>query len=104
MEGIYKASMETAFYTSDQASTDFDCIVKFSSSELIIEYINYDENRVTYSGIDQGNGHYILNSYEFESGKATLHMFPDSKILEGSWVVTDDNGVKIKGFWKILIK
>lgn len=104
MEGRYNASMESVFYTADQASTDSDCVVTFNSKELRVEYLNHDENRVVYSGFDEGGGHYLLNSYVFEVGRATLHMFPDSRFLEGSWVVTGENGVKSKGFWKITIK
>ena len=55
-----------------------------------------DEGRFYhYTGNEKGEGHYQLHCAE-NNGKATLHRFAESTILEGSW---RESGVH--GMWRI---
>jgi hypothetical protein len=61
--------------------------------------VSYEDDRgvVNYKGEGKGPGHFALESLE-RNGKATLHMFEGSTILEGFWI---EEGWK--GFWRITL-
>ena len=59
-----------------------------------IEYLA-DGEHTSYRGQEQGPGHFELHGNGFD-GRATLHMFEGSNILEGGWV---EEGAK--GMWRI---
>ncbi len=59
-----------------------------------------------YKGQEQGAGHYLLES-KHPAGRASLHRFKDSMILEGFWEENTgeedafDDPVVAKGMWRI---
>ena len=83
----------TTLYHSNDASEDSPCVVKLENNQILVEY--EDEGRVQYKGITNGVGHFELHGVGFQ-GHASLHMFPDSSILEGSWL---EEGYR--GMWRI---
>ena len=85
--------MTTLYYDTDVADENYPCAVRISESEILIEYD--DDGAVQYRGANDGSGHFELRSDTVE-GRATLHMFPDSLRLEGSWI---EDGAR--GMWRI---
>ena len=86
----------TTLYHSDDVSDDYPCVVKLDGNRILIEY-DGDEGFVQYEGISNGDGHFELNGSGFD-GKATLHMFPGSSVLEGWW---REEGYE--GMWRIYL-
>ena len=90
---LYEHSyMET--YTADHVTLDQPCKMRIEAGILTIEYLADGEN-TSYRGQEQGPGHFELNGNGFD-GRATLHMFEGSNILEGGWV---EEGAK--GMWRV---
>lgn len=85
--------MTILYYTSDVASQNFPCVVKITDEEILVEYD--DDGLVQYRGANDGTGHYVLTAPEVD-GRASLHRFPESELLEGSWV---EGGVR--GMWRV---
>ena len=85
--------MSTVYFSADESSENDDCVVTIENKKILVEY--EDEGRVQYLGQEIGEGHFSLVCPE-HSGKASLHMFEGSEILEGSWV--EDS---YRGMWKI---
>lgn len=83
------------WYTKDPSTDQEPCTVKIDDKEILVEYD--DEGVVQYRGKNNGDGHFELTSPEVD-GHASLHMFPGSNVLEGSWV---EGGRK--GMWRILL-
>ncbi|WP_329763946.1 hypothetical protein [Stenotrophomonas geniculata] len=79
---------ESCIYTS--------CNVKLDS-ELLVEYADEGEI-IQYRGINDGTGHFLLKCAN-NGGAASLHLAPNTALLQGSWV---ENGMN--GMWKILLK
>jgi len=88
------AKMDT-FRPGSAASFDQPCKVTID-----IEFItvSYDDAGQTwqYRGQAKGPGHYELQAEGFD-GRATLHRFEGSNVLEGTWV---EDGVR--GMWRIV--
>ncbi|TAM17846.1 MAG: hypothetical protein EPN62_19790 [Candidimonas sp.] len=85
--------MTTLHHSDDEASENDTCVVKITDDEILVEYD--DDGLVQYRGENDGNGHFVLTAPEVD-GKASLHRFPDSQTLEGSWV---EGGYR--GMWRI---
>lgn len=80
---LYEHSyMET--YTADHVTLDQSCKVQIEAGILTIEYLA-DGEHTSYRGQEQGPGQFELHGNGFD-GRATLHMFEGSNILEGGWV------------------
>ncbi len=62
--------------------------------------VAYDDaaGHVCYRGKNNGDGHFDLTAPE-RNGKASLHCFPDSQLMEGYWL---EDG--LQGMWRILLK
>lgn len=87
------SKMTTLYYSDDAASQNFPCIVKMTDDEILVEYD--DDGLVQYRGVNDGSGHFVLTAREVD-GRASLHRFPESEILEGSWV----EGA-VLGMWRV---
>ncbi|WP_078198935.1 hypothetical protein [Cupriavidus necator] len=85
--------MTSLYYSMDEAFEIFPCIIKISDEEILVEY-EYDGVQ-QYRGRNNGDGHFELVAPELK-GRASLHMFPGSSILEGSWVEGS-----YRGMWRI---
>ncbi|MCC5904557.1 MAG: hypothetical protein JJT87_21825 [Halomonas sp.] len=82
-------------YHSDDESEEYPCTVKIDGEKILIEYDS--DGIVQYEGENKGDGHFELKAVGFQ-GRATLHMFSESKFLEGSWI---EEGVR--GMWRIIL-
>jgi hypothetical protein len=90
-----KSRMQTVYYDNDPSEED-ECDVKIDSKEIVVSYRD-DSGFVNYRGKNDGTGHFELLAPE-RNGRATLHMFKDSSILEGFW---EQEGYR--GFWRIYL-
>lgn len=81
-------------FSDDTAEENEKCAVKIEDKKILVEYEGED-GFVQYIGEEKGQGHFEL-SCPAVSGKASLHMFADSEILEGSWF---EGGYR--GMWRI---
>ncbi len=77
------------------AMTTRQCEVRLTDRGYI--EVNYedearDDSSVSYEGKEQGEGHYLLEC-EALDGRASLHRFSDSLILEGYWETTEASGM-----------
>jgi len=88
-----KSKMATLYFDADAAEENYPCTVRISESDIVVEY--QDDGVVSYRGINNGTGHFELTADAVE-GRATLHMFPKSTRLEGSWI---EDGAR--GMWRI---
>lgn len=91
--GIWKTSSMTILFYSKDPSENYPCEVKIDGNRILVEYD--DDGVVQYEGVSNGEGHFELNGSGF-NGRASLHMFPGSLVLEGSWA---EEGYR--GMWKI---
>jgi len=91
----HNSKMTSLYFNDDEASENYDCVVKIEDGLILVEYELEEGGIAQYEGEEIGAGHFTLEYPEY-SGKASLHMFPDSVILEGSWV---EGGAR--GMWKI---
>ena len=87
--------MEIAYY--DDRADIKRCEVKIEGDSIFVSYEGA-EGYVTYSGQENEAGHYTLLC-DAVKGKATLHRFKESYILEGHWI---ERG--LKGFWRITLQ
>lgn len=85
-----KSKMACLYYSKDMADEQWPCVVRITEDEILLEYD--DDGVVQYIGKNTGNGHFELHSSE-ANGRATLHQFPFSQILEGSWVEDGERGM-----------
>ena len=60
--------------------------------EVIYEDEARDDSSVSYEGMEQGDGHYLLECESLD-GRASLHRFSDSLILEGFWETAEASGM-----------
>ena len=60
--------------------------------EVIYEDEARDDSSVSYEGQEQGEGHYLLECESLD-GRASLHRFSDSLILEGFWETAEASGM-----------
>ena len=97
MADVWKDVQCEWFYASPDASETYDAEVRISDGSIAVSYSDGEGNWTTYSGKETGAGHYSLTS-KTVNGKATLHRFPRSKILEGWW--TEDG---YAGMWRLYL-
>ena len=90
---IWNSCTMTTLYYSEDASDDDPCVVRIDENGILVEY--EDEEIVQYTGTRNGEGHFELRGVGFD-GHASLHMFPESSVLEGSWVEEGQ-----RGMWRI---
>jgi hypothetical protein len=83
------------WYSKDEASEQNPCEVRIDDQEIVVEY--EDDGLVQYRGKNTGDGHFELTAPDVE-GRASLHMFPGSNVLEGSWVEG-----RQRGMWRITL-
>lgn len=93
---LYRNSrMET--YRSTHVTLDDPCQVRIEDGAITVEYAS-DGEPVIYKGHEKGTGHYELHAVGFD-GRATLHTFDGSALLEGGW--TEEGA---KGMWRIWLR
>jgi hypothetical protein len=90
------ARLETVYYDNAEAALNDSCDVRIDGNAIVVSYEG-DEGPVVWKGSMKGQGHFELNSPGV-NGRATLHMFENSEILEG---YCDEDGYK--GFWRIYL-
>lgn len=90
---VWNNSRMTTLHYSSEPSSQLDCIVKIEDEEILVGYT--DGGFCQYKGKSNGEGHFVLQAAGF-NGRATLHMFKESSILEGSW---EEDGSR--GMWRI---
>lgn len=81
-------------YFDCEAETGLECKVIVGDGEVEVSYVE-DGDRYYYRGLEVAPGHFTLRAVGFD-GEATLHQFPDGRILEGYW--TEEGN---RGMWKI---
>lgn len=93
---VYRNATCWTYYFGQDAAEHMPCEVRISdeNGEIVVSYEG-EEGYTLYSGKENGVGHYELRS-ENPRGRASLHQFPDGRILEGFW---EENGCK--GMWRI---
>lgn len=85
------------FYYDEGAELDVEGEVKFEDAKIIVSYAIQDGGYVVFHGVEKGRGHYELIAPN-RNGKATLHMFEQSTILEGYCFDQEDD---CQGMWRI---
>ena len=91
---LWKHSTMTTFYGDGRAEGRSDCQVRLGDGRVAVLY-DIEGGEHSYEGPEIGQGHFHLRAAA-PDGEATLHCFPDSKILEGWWL---EDGVV--GMWRI---
>ena len=86
--------MET-YRANGDATYDQPCSITFEDEFITISYLD-DQTQNYYKGQAKASGHYELQAVDFD-GRATLHGFRNSCILEGSWI---EEGRR--GMWRIV--
>jgi len=86
--------MET-YRANGDATYDQPCSVTFENEFITVSYLD-DQTQNYYKGQAKASGHYELQAVDFD-GRATLHGFRNSCILEGSWI---EEGRR--GMWRIV--
>ena len=92
---IYNHCTMTTLYHSEDPSENGSRVVKLDKDRILVEY--EDGGQVQYEGKGNGEGHFELNGVGFH-GRASLHMFPGSSVLEGTWVEEGYHGM-----WRIKV-
>lgn len=87
------ARMDT-LYNGCDADLQDPCAVRIDGDQIRVEY-EFDGERTVYLGKALAPGHYRLQT-EDSRGHATLHQFPGSLTMEGSWVEEGE-----RGMWRI---
>lgn len=93
----HNSKMTSLYYSNEPASEDYPCIVRIEDGRILVEYGEGDALR-QYVGAERGSGHFELEGVGF-TGKASLHMFSGSVILEGGWI---EEGYR--GMWRIRLE
>ncbi len=75
---------------------DDDCEVRIDAQGVAVSYFD-DQGPVVFVGSNDGSGHFEL-SCRSRPRRATLHMLPDGRVLEGSWLEAD-----ARGFYRITL-
>ncbi|MBN9424288.1 MAG: hypothetical protein J0I91_17740 [Candidatus Accumulibacter sp.] len=89
--------MDTVYYTAHEAWLRVPCKVTIEGEMISVSY-DIDGVNYRYAGRELAPGHFEL-SLDNGNGRASLHMFPNSKWIEGYWV---EDGAE--GFWRIFLK
>lgn len=93
----WRALMDTVYYDSSEAWEHASSIVNLEDNRITVSYDIGDLN-YRYIGDEIALGHFNL-TLEQGDGRASLHMFPGSKIMEGYWV---EDGAR--GFWRLILQ
>lgn len=88
-----KSKCDTLYFDCE-SDTGYECKVIIGDGEIEVSYLDGGVNHL-YKGTEIGSGHYKLDAVGFD-GEATLHQFPDGKILEGYWIEAG-----YRGMWRI---
>lgn len=91
---LYPTARMDTLYNGCDADLQDPCAVRIGEHEIRIEYA-FDGEPTVYVGQAIAPGHYRLDR-EGGGGHASLHRFPGSSILEGSWVEEGE-----RGMWRI---
>lgn len=93
---VWRRCVYDSLYYDDKRKTEvgLPCEVRIEGELIEVCYVD-DEMPVKYSGKEIARGHFDLSA-PVVNGRSTLHMFPNSKVLEGYWV---ENGYR--GMWRI---
>lgn len=86
------------FYYDQGAEVEVEGEVRFDDTRISVSYEIEDGGYVVYQGTEKGKGHYELRAPSI-NGRATLHMFDSSRILEGYWAEREEDD--IRGMWRI---
>jgi len=71
--------------------------VFINGGQIKIRYVEGEGNTVTYVGNERGPGHSELSARNADGdGRATLHRFEGSKVLEEYWCEGN-----VRGMWRI---
>jgi hypothetical protein len=98
-EGWVEATYDALFFDASTPHTDRTCQVLLHGGHIKVRYVDDDGNPVQYVGTENGPGHFELTALMADGdGKATLHKFERSNVLEGYWC----EGA-IRGMWRIRI-
>ncbi|RUR99447.1 hypothetical protein [Pectobacterium polaris] len=97
MELYKKSRMDTLYYNDEPAYTDELCSVSISNGIIEVSYMRGSE-RIRYIGPETSQGHFELTGNDGTNSKATLHRFPNGKVLVGKWRY--DN---YRGLWQITL-
>ena len=90
------ATMETWSFGADAVKSRQCEVCIADDGKIEVTYrSSADETGYTvYEGKELDEGHYLLECESPVCGRATLHRFPDSLILEGYWDEVDDRGMR----------
>jgi hypothetical protein len=98
-EAWVDATYETLFFDGWDPHTDRACQVLLHDGQIKVRYVDDEGNTVLYVGVERGPGHFELTARKANGdGKATLHQFEASNVLEGYWC----EGI-VRGMWRIRI-
>lgn len=97
MKVFHNCKMTSVFFDEEIAEEGFPCKIEINGQRIVVKYDD-DDGFVNYIGEEVANGHFTLICNE-RSGTASLHMFPNSNILEGHWKEGD-----ARGMWRIFLK
>jgi hypothetical protein len=91
---LWKNSTMETYYASGDASDTDHCIVAIGEGRISVTY-DYDGGTEVYEGPEIGSGHFKLKARD-GLGEASLHCFPDGRLLDGWWVEEGETGM-----WRI---
>lgn len=92
----YEGQLEYLTYNDKEVIRE-KCELKIQNAHITVSYV-IDDEKVLYRGRQNGEGHFELKS-AYNDGRASLHRFPEGKVLVGYW---QENGVE--GFWRITVE
>lgn len=92
---IYREARAWTYFHGAQAADSYDCEVRLGQDGSIAVGYESENGRCLYLGSGNGDGHFVLTCEEVR-GRASLHRFDDSLILEGYW---EESGER--GMWRI---
>ena len=95
---IWKGSTVTTYYGSKDSLDTGHCVVSVEDGHITVAYDYHDGEQLVaevYEGTEIGSGHFKLKSRDGR-GEASLHCFPNGRILNGWW--REDSQ---EGMWRI---
>jgi hypothetical protein len=95
MTKLWKNSIMQSFYGDDTTMDTNRCEISIGDGRISVTYEYEPAKFQIYEGSEMGDGHYNLKE-QGGDGRASLHCFPDGRILDGWW--TEDSG---EGMWRI---
>ena len=96
-EAWIDATYDALFFDGWTPHTDRACQVLIDGDQIKVRYVDGEGNTVIYVGNERGPGHFELTVRKADGdGKATLHRFEASNVLEGYWCEGN-----VRGMWRI---